>query len=223
MRGVVRAGGTPSGGTFHSAMTAFSRVRADASRRTRSAARLEPRPTGRRVRLGGKPHRDGLGYWLLPLPTIDPLVVARSARALARTARTSATATTPASRRCRSPSAASPASASLFAAAQVPPLRKLLLGRIKPGRRARREPSAPRSWFTVRFVGEGGGQRVRDEVSGGDPGYGETAKMLAESALCLALDDNPQTAGQVTTAVAMGDALIARLQRAGIGFEVLES
>ena len=47
--------------------------------------------------------------------------------------------------------------------------------------------------------------------------------MLAESALCLAHDDLPQTAGQVTTAVAMGDALIARLQRAGITFEVLES
>ena len=53
------------------------------------------------------------------------------------------------------------------------------------------------------------------EVAGGDPGYGETAKMLAESALCLAHDDLPPTAGQVTTAVAMGDALIERLQRAG--------
>ena len=75
----------------------------------------------------------------------------------------------------------------------------------------------------MRFVGEGGGQRVVTMVSGGDPGYTETSKMLAESALCLAEDDLPQTAGQVTTAVAMGDQLIARLQRAGIGFEVLES
>ena len=39
--------------------------------------------------------------------------------------------------------------------------------------------------------------------------------MLAESALCLAADDLPETAGQVTTAVAMGDALRERLQRAG--------
>ena len=73
----------------------------------------------------------------------------------------------------------------------------------------------------MRFVGEGGGRRVVTEVAGGDPGYGETAKMLAESALCLAHDDLPPTAGQVTTAVAMGDALIERLQRAGIGFEVV--
>ena len=45
--------------------------------------------------------------------------------------------------------------------------------------------------------------------------------MLAESALCLVLDDNPETAGQVTTAVAMGDSLLARLQKAGMRFETL--
>jgi short subunit dehydrogenase-like uncharacterized protein len=60
------------------------------------------------------------------------------------------------------------------------------------------------------------------EVSGGDPGYGETAKMLGEAALCLAHDDLPPTAGQVTTAVAMGSALRERLRQAGIGFAVLE-
>ena len=68
----------------------------------------------------------------------------------------------------------------------------------------------------MRFAGEGGGSRVITEVSGGDPGYGETAKMLAESAMCLAADRLPVTSGQVTTAVAMGDALIERLTRAGI-------
>ncbi len=47
--------------------------------------------------------------------------------------------------------------------------------------------------------------------------------MLAESALCLAHDDLPPSAGQVTTAVAMGDALMERLKRAGIEFSVLES
>ena len=60
------------------------------------------------------------------------------------------------------------------------------------------------------------------KVKGGDPGYGETAKMLAESALCLAFDDLPETAGQVTTAQAMGGPLIARLQAAGISFDVPE-
>jgi short subunit dehydrogenase-like uncharacterized protein len=64
---------------------------------------------------------------------------------------------------------------------------------------------------------------VFTEVAGGDPGYDETAKMFAESALSLAFDDLPETAGQVTTAVAMGDALIERLQRAEITFRVASS
>ncbi|MET9871593.1 saccharopine dehydrogenase, partial [Streptomyces sp. NPDC006386] len=99
------------------------------------------------------------------------------------------------------------------------PARRWLSGRLKPGDGPSPEKRA-KSWFSVRFVGEGGGRRVYTEVSGGDPGYGETAKMLAESALCLAFDDLPKTAGQVTTAVAMGDALTGRLQAAGIRFRV---
>ena len=59
-------------------------------------------------------------------------------------------------------------------------------------------------------------------VSGGDPGYDETARMLGESALCLAFDELPATAGQVTTAQAMGERLIGRLRAAGMGFEVLD-
>ncbi len=60
------------------------------------------------------------------------------------------------------------------------------------------------------------------EVKGGDPGYGETSKMLAESGLCLAFDELPSASGQLTTAAAMGDALLERLQKAGISFEVVE-
>ncbi len=104
--------------------------------------------------------------------------------------------------------------------APLPPTRKLLL-RIKSPGEGPDEAERAESWFRVRFVGEGGGERVVTEVSGGDPGYGETSKMLAESALCLAFDELPASAGQVTTAVAMGDALLGRLQRAGIAFEVL--
>ena len=43
--------------------------------------------------------------------------------------------------------------------------------------------------------------------------------MLAESALCLAHDELPQTRGMVTPAVAMGQALIDRLIEVGIVFE----
>jgi short subunit dehydrogenase-like uncharacterized protein len=107
----------------------------------------------------------------------------------------------------------------LMVGAQVPPLRRFLMRRLPQGEgpsEARRE----QHWFSVRFVGEGGGRRVETEVSGGDPGYTETAVMLAESAMSLAFDDNPPSAGQVTTAVAMGDSLIDRLLKAGIAFTV---
>jgi short subunit dehydrogenase-like uncharacterized protein len=51
----------------------------------------------------------------------------------------------------------------------------------------------------------------------GDPGYGATAVMLGESALCLALDAErlPDRAGVLTPATAMGGALVDRLRAAG--------
>ena len=46
--------------------------------------------------------------------------------------------------------------------------------------------------------------------------------MLAESALCLALDDNPaDRRARSPPPQAMGDNLLARLQKAGIVFEVV--
>ena len=78
------------------------------------------------------------------------------------------------------------------------------------------------AWFAVRCVGEGGGTSVVTEVAGGDPGYTETSAMISEAALCLAVDDLPETAGQVTTASALGPALRTRLQAAGISFTVLD-
>jgi short subunit dehydrogenase-like uncharacterized protein len=54
-----------------------------------------------------------------------------------------------------------------------------------------------------------------------DPGYGSASKMVAESAVCLALDPRRAAGGFHTPAAAMGAALLERLQQnAGIGFEV---
>ena len=60
------------------------------------------------------------------------------------------------------------------------------------------------------------------EVAGGDPGYSETAKMLAETAMCLALDqDQPKRVGVLTPMMACEDRLIERLQTAGMTFREL--
>jgi short subunit dehydrogenase-like uncharacterized protein len=218
VRGFVRAGGKPSGGTFHSAMNAFTRVR-QTQQVHRERRQAEERDNGRRVRLEAKPHRE-LGYWAVPLPTIDPQVVARSARALERYGPDFTYGHYAGVKRLPVAVGGIAGVASLFVAAQVPPVRKALMGRLGPGD-GPSDAERGKGWFKVRFVGEGGGKRVVTQVSGGDPGYTETSKMLAESALCLAQDDLPETAGQVTTAVAMGNQLIARLQRAGIEFEVV--
>ena len=54
-----------------------------------------------------------------------------------------------------------------------------------------------------------------------DPGYGATCGMLAESAVCLALDPLTSAAGITTPAAAMGEHLIARLQaKAGMSFAI---
>ncbi len=220
VRGMVRASGALSGGTFASALTAISRapqMRAAAAARRRA----EGRPEGRRVRsVASRPHYDAqAGFWLVPLPTIDPLVVRRSAAALDRYGPDFSYGHYAAVKRLPTVVAGIVAVGALGASAQVPPLRRFLVRRIPQGSGPSEERRA-RSYFRVRFVGEGGGRRVLTEVRGGDPGYTETATMLAESALCLAYDDNPPTAGQVTTAVAMGDRLRERLERAGITFTV---
>ncbi|GAB3201150.1 saccharopine dehydrogenase NADP-binding domain-containing protein [Nocardioides hungaricus] len=222
LRGVVRSGAGLSGGTFHSALGQFSRAR-QMRAAMQARRRAEPRPEGRTSRaVQGRPHRDPvLGYWLLPLPTIDPFVVARSGAALAAYGPDFSYSHYAGTKTLRYAAGGAVAAAAMFGAAQVPPLRRLLLGRVPAGAGPDEERRA-KSWFTVDFVAEGDGRIVRTRVSGGDPGYDETAKMLAESALCLALDDNPQTAGQVTTAQAMGDNLLARLQSAGIRLEVVE-
>lgn len=220
VQGFVSAKGSMSGGTLHSAVTAFSRLRSSAAAAA-ARKRVQPRPEGRHVHgLRGAPHHEeGLG-WVLPMPTIDPQIVLRSAAALPRYGPDFSYGHFLVAGSLPAAGAIFGGVASAVALAQVGLTRRLLLDRIAPGE----GPSAERrakSRFSVRFVGEGGGQRVVTEVAGGDPGYGETAKMLCESALCLAEDALPETAGQVTTAVAMGSALRERLQRQGIAFAVL--
>ncbi|MET8022965.1 saccharopine dehydrogenase family protein [Streptomyces avermitilis] len=218
--GYVRSQAMFSGGTFASALNQFARG-PQMLAAARDRGRHEPRVVGRRVQapLGAPRFAKEVGAWALPLPTIDGQIVQRSARVLERYGPDFRYRHYAAVERLPFAAGGVAAVGTLFAAAQLPPARRWLSGRLKPGDGPSAEKRA-KSWFSVRFVGEGGGQRVYTEVAGGDPGYDETAKMLAESALSLALDDLPRTSGQVTTAVAMGDALIDRLRAAGITFRV---
>src|SRR5262249_27899394 len=156
LRGVVRAGAMMSGGTFHSTMNGLSRV--GQSRAAHAARRhVEPRPEGRSSRaVSGRPHRDpALGRWLLPLPTIDPMIVARSGAALPAYGPEFRYSHYAGTKTLRYAVGGASAVAALGVAARVPPLRRALLKRVPQGEgpdAARRA----RSWFTVDFIGEGG-------------------------------------------------------------------
>ena len=222
VRGVVRTNATISGGTLHSGLGQLSRVpqmlRAASARRRR-----ELRPKDREVRTTvGAPRRDRhLHTWLIPLPTIDPGVVKRSALARADYGPDFSYAHFAGARRFSTVAGAVVGFVAALVAVQVPPLRRAIGRRIPQGDGPSQE-RRDRTWFTVDFVGEGAGRTVHTQVKGGDPGYTETAKMIAESALCLAFDDNPATSGQVTTAAAMGENLTQRLVNAGISFTVIK-
>jgi short subunit dehydrogenase-like uncharacterized protein len=223
VNGYVRSNARFSGGTYHSAVNGFARARQtlNASKERR---RLEPRPEGREVHAASARIRrdERLGGWTVPLPTIDGAVIRRSAAALERYGPDFTYGHNMVAKHLPTVAAIAAGVGTVGALAQLPPTRKLLLKLKAPGE-GPTEAERQRSWFKLVFVGEGGGKSVVTEVSGGDPGYSETSKMLAESGLCLAFDELPEHSGQLTTAVAMGDPLRERLQKAGIRFHVAES
>ncbi|HWH96058.1 MAG TPA: saccharopine dehydrogenase NADP-binding domain-containing protein [Baekduia sp.] len=219
VRGYLRAGGRPSGGTLASALTGFSRPRQNLAA-ARERRRVEGRDDRVHIEDPGRPHR-ALDGWAIPLPTIDPQIIGRSARADARYGPGFSYGHYALVKRLPIAVGGVAGVLGVVAAAQLPPLRRALLSRVPQGA-GPSDAQMAKGWFSVRFVGEGGGARVVTEVRGGDPGYRETSRMLADATLCLALDALPATAGQVTTAQAMGAALRARVERSGIAFAVLE-
>ncbi len=222
VKGYVRAGGTFSAGTYHSAINAFGRLRGYLKTRKERHAR-EQRPAGRRIGAAkdGIRFEKSLGTWAVPFPTIDPQIVLRSAAALDRYGPEFRYGHYLQLKNFGQVAGLLGGVSALLTLAQLKPTRDWLLSRKKSGEGPTTE-QRENGWFRVRFQGEGGGKKVVTEVSGGDPGYGETSKMLAESALCLAFDDLPRRAGQLTPAAAMGNALIARLQKNGIKFSVVQ-
>jgi short subunit dehydrogenase-like uncharacterized protein len=220
VEGYVRAGGTFSAGTYHSAINAFARMR-QSMRTAKERREREPRPANRKIgsTAAGVRWHKSLKTWLVPFPSVDPQVVKRSAAAIDRYGPDFRYGHYIQVKRLAMVAGLIGGAGTLMALAQLKPTREWLLARKSSGEGPTPEQRA-KSWFRVRFHGEGGGKRVETEVSGGDPGYGETSKMLAESALCLAFDTLPKRGGQQTPAMAMGNALIERLKKNGIKFAV---
>jgi short subunit dehydrogenase-like uncharacterized protein len=110
-----------------------------------------------------------------------------------------------------------------FAGLAFKPTRRVLDRFLpKPGE-GPSEKSRERGFFELQaFTRTTTGKRYRSVTAAqGDPGYKATAMMFGEAALTLALDrdDLPERYGVLTPVSAMGDALVTRLQAAGMTIE----
>jgi len=211
--------GRASGGTWHSVL--------EGMRDARSALRAQQKPieakNGRRVsRKKPKLRRDPELGWLVPFPTIDPEIALRSAAVLPVYGPDFSYSHTLVLSSFASVAALGLGAAAVYGLSQLDTTRKWLGAMLTPGEGPSAEERA-QSWFRLRFVASHAGDELVTEVSGGDPGYGETAKMLSEAGLSLAQDRDklPGRSGVLTPAVAFGDVLIARLVRAGMVFRVV--
>lgn len=110
----------------------------------------------------------------------------------------------------------------LVVGAQIPPVKNLMLQYRKSGEGPSLGERA-KSYFKVTFIGESETKKVLTKVSGGDPGYSETSKMLSETALTLLenIGKLPIAGGVLTPCGALGNLLIEKLQSKGIMFEVI--
>lgn len=224
VRGYVRARGRMSGGTARTALDAFA---SGTSQPRPPAPREEDvRPVGPLILGAHRPAR--IGGWAVPMPTVDPLIVLRSARVLPGYGATFSYGHFAHVRRTTTLIGAGAALGLAAAAARVPAGRRAL-ERLLPARgEGPDERTRAASSFTVLLFAQGHGAREEDDVRvvarvrGGDPGYGETSRMLAEAALTLASEERPDVAGVVTPAVGLGVPYRRRLQASGMRFDIVE-
>ncbi|KYF55184.1 saccharopine dehydrogenase [Sorangium cellulosum] len=240
VEGVVRAHASFSGGTWQSLIEIVAqtrRKRRDEGKGARNGARNGAANDARKDAATAQEHgarqvrglkariryEKALRAWVCPMPSIDPQIVLRSARELDVYGPDFQYGHYVQVKSGLQLVIGIAGFGAVVALAKAGPTRELLRKVRSPGEGPSPEERA-RSWFQVTFEGKSASRRVVTRVSGGDPGYSETAKMVAESALCMAFDGArlPARAGVLTPAVAMGERLIERLQAAGLRFELLE-
>lgn len=211
----IEVSGRISGGTWHSAVEAMSQ----APKWMRNRPKL---PAGNVSPVKPIPYREKrIDRWAIPIFTIDPEVVCHSALERKDYGRRFQYGHYHFGKSLLPVAAGLVGLSGVFTLAQFEPTKQWLL-KLKKSGDGPTEAQRANGWFRISFIAEAAGKTAVTQVSGGDPFYGDTAKMLAESALCLALDSNlPDAAGVLTPASGIGEALIPRLEKAGIQFSVI--
>ncbi len=218
LSGFVRSGGTTfSGGTWQSAINGLSQAR-------KSNFSVPRRATHRQIS-SGKAHLHyarTIKAWACPLPTIDGPIVLRSASTVDAYGPSFSYGHYAHVNHLATVVGAAVGFGAIAALAQFAPTKRLL-EKARPSGQGPSDVQLKNGWFQVTFEGTTPSQRVVTRVKGGEPGYAETSKMIAECALALALDRKrlPERYGVLTPVAALEDVLLERLQKAGIGFEVL--
>ncbi|HEU4533599.1 MAG TPA: saccharopine dehydrogenase NADP-binding domain-containing protein [Polyangiaceae bacterium] len=241
---VAETKGSVSGGTAASMLHLV-----DAAARDRAVRRLLADPyalspdRAREPALGdesdqrGARWSDALGAWTAPflMAAVNTRVVRRSNALLdyaygERFRYRESMATSAGPKGALAAAAVTGGLAGFVAAAAFGPTRRLLERALPaPGEgpsKARREAGYFRAHVVASTDPRGGGApaRLRGLVEGtSDPGYGETAKMLSEAAVCLALegDQLESPGGVLTPAACFGMRLVERLRSAGMTFRVV--
>jgi short subunit dehydrogenase-like uncharacterized protein len=213
IKGYVSFKASFSGGTWASALEAFSKGMSalPKSSKDRSRNRVKQKIA----------FEKEIDRWVIPMPVIDPWMVKRSAAMRTDVYGDGFSYGQFITRKSLLDVATLLAGAvGAVAGSQLPVFRELMK-KIRKSGDGPDEKTRANSYFKVQFIGEGGGRKVRTVFSGGDPGYTETSKMISECAMVILehYDDLKVKAGIVTPAAALGDYLLERLRKAGLKIE----
>lgn len=212
----VSAKGSFSGGTLKSAIGAMEDFNEEMI--------LDPKYKFGSAKFEGIHKQKTINKWALPMPVIDPVIVERSSRLRKDIyGNNFSYAQYYAVKQPLVAIGAFVGVSALMLATQIPILKQQLLN-FKQSGEGPSEIEREKSFFKLVFIGKSDNNTVRTCVSGGDPGYTETAKMLSEAALTIIenSDEFKNKGGVMTPAGALGEVYLKRLIDRGIEFKQLK-
>jgi len=228
---VIKWKGGVSGGTVHSMLNLMKQATKDKAirRLLTNPYSLNPDPTFKgpdKMDQAGAKYSEALGVWTAPflMAGVNTRVVRRTNALLnfpwGEDFTYSENMATRKGARGFAAAAGMAAGFATFAGVALTGPGRALLAKLLPdqGEGPEVDPANP-GFYHIEFTGEtASGKPIHTKLEGdGDPGYGSTSKLLAESAVCLALNEGQINVGGGfwTPASAMGAPLLKRLKGLG--------